>query len=161
VEIHPECNGRSGDVCRMYHYMWKYVLNVRAQMEMLAVNNVGSFFTTTWRVLRLRMEETASRYEGWPRIYRISSRGQLTRSGHSVWGLSVGLTTHRKMHGVTSQNSIFFKISSDYYNEYKRLTHHVERMLLTGNITCSMFEFRDTCCVRWGPVALCAHSALV
>jgi hypothetical protein len=39
----------------------------------------ASLITTAWRVLRLRMEETASRYGGCLRIYRTSSREQPTR----------------------------------------------------------------------------------
>jgi hypothetical protein len=43
------------------------------------------------------MEETASKYGGWLRIYLISSSGQPTRDGPPAWGLGVGLTTpHRK-----------------------------------------------------------------
>jgi hypothetical protein len=41
----------------------------------------GSLVTTAWRVLRLRMEETASSYGGKLRIYSISSGGQPTRDG--------------------------------------------------------------------------------
>jgi hypothetical protein len=57
----------------------------------------GSFVTTAWCVLRLRMEETPSSFGGWLRIYWISSRGQPTRGGLPAWELGVGLTTpHRK-----------------------------------------------------------------
>jgi hypothetical protein len=44
--------------------------------------------TTTWRVHRLRMEETASRNEGQLRIYYVSSRVQPTRGDPSDGGLS-------------------------------------------------------------------------
>jgi hypothetical protein len=37
------------------------------------------------------MGETASRYEGYMRIYWISSGGQPTRGGPPAWGLGVGL----------------------------------------------------------------------
>jgi hypothetical protein len=40
-----------------------------------------SLITTTWRVLRLQIEETASRYGGKLRIYWIISRWQPTRGG--------------------------------------------------------------------------------
>jgi hypothetical protein len=50
----------------------------------------GSLATTAWRVLKLRMEETASRYEGQLRIYRISSRGQPTMGDPPAWRLGVG-----------------------------------------------------------------------
>jgi hypothetical protein len=53
----------------------------------------GSFVTTAWRVLRLRMEETPSSFGGQLRIYWISSRGKRKRGGHPSWGLCVGLTT--------------------------------------------------------------------
>jgi hypothetical protein len=57
----------------------------------------GSLVATAWRVLRLQMEETPSRYGGKQRIYGISSRGQPTRGGPPAWGLGVRLTTpHRK-----------------------------------------------------------------
>jgi hypothetical protein len=50
----------------------------------------GSLVTTAWRVLRLRMEETLSKYGG-------NCRGQPTMGGPPAWGLGVGLTTpHRK-----------------------------------------------------------------
>jgi hypothetical protein len=39
---------------------------------------------------------TASKYEGYLRIYRISSRGQPTRGGPPAWELDEVLTTHRK-----------------------------------------------------------------
>jgi hypothetical protein len=51
----------------------------------------GLFVTTAWRVLRLRMEETASKYGGYLRIYLISSLGQSTRGGPPAWGLGVRL----------------------------------------------------------------------
>jgi hypothetical protein len=50
----------------------------------------GSGVTTAWRVLRLQMEEKASRYGGQLRIYWISSRGQPTRGGSPAWGLGGG-----------------------------------------------------------------------
>jgi hypothetical protein len=57
----------------------------------------GSLFTTTWHVLRLRMEETAFRCGGYLQIYRISSRAQHTRGDPPAWGMGVGLTApHRK-----------------------------------------------------------------
>jgi hypothetical protein len=49
--------------------------------------------TTAWRILELRKEETDSRYGGQLRIYWISSRGQLTRTGPQAWMLGEGLTT--------------------------------------------------------------------
>jgi hypothetical protein len=62
-----------------------------------------SLATTAWRALRLRMEETPSRYGGWLRIYWISTRGQPTRGGPPACGLGVGLTTpHCKNKLVTN-----------------------------------------------------------
>jgi hypothetical protein len=56
-----------------------------------------STVTTTFRVLGLRVKETASRYKGWLQIYRISSCGQPTAGGPPVWGLGGELTTlHHK-----------------------------------------------------------------
>jgi len=52
--------------------------------------------TAAWRVVILRMEETASRYGGKLRIYWISSDGQPTRVGPSIWVLYEGLTTPRR-----------------------------------------------------------------
>jgi hypothetical protein len=52
-----------------------------------------SLVTTAWHVLRLRMEETPSRYGGWLQIYWISSCRQPTRGGPPAWGLGVMLTT--------------------------------------------------------------------
>jgi hypothetical protein len=61
------------------------------------LSRVTDRHTTAWCVLRLRMEEKASRYGGQLRIYWISSRGQPTRGGPPAWGLGRGLTTpHRK-----------------------------------------------------------------
>jgi hypothetical protein len=40
-----------------------------------------------WHVLRLLIEEMASRYEGWLPIYWVSSCGQLTGAGPPAWGL--------------------------------------------------------------------------
>jgi hypothetical protein len=57
----------------------------------------GLLVTTAWRVLRLRMEEKASRYGGYLRIDRTSSRGQPTRCGTPAWGLGVRVTIHRKI----------------------------------------------------------------
>jgi hypothetical protein len=51
----------------------------------------GSLVTTAWRVLRLRMEETASRYGRYLRTHLLNSRGQPTRGGPTAWGLGVGL----------------------------------------------------------------------
>jgi hypothetical protein len=52
----------------------------------------GPLVTKAWRVLKLRAEETASRYGG------ISSGGQSTRGRPQAWGLGMGLTTpHRKI----------------------------------------------------------------
>jgi hypothetical protein len=50
--------------------------------NLIIFNNVmliWSPVTRLWRVLRLRMEETASRYGRQLRMYWISSRGQPTR----------------------------------------------------------------------------------
>jgi hypothetical protein len=44
----------------------------------------GSVAIMTWRVLMLRMEETASRCGGQLRICWIRSRGQPTRSSHQL-----------------------------------------------------------------------------
>jgi len=53
--------------------------------------------TTTWRVLWLRVEETASRYGGQLRICGMYSRGQPIRCGSPAWVLGEGLTTpHRE-----------------------------------------------------------------
>jgi hypothetical protein len=61
----------------------------------------GSTVTTAWRVLVLRIEETASRYGGLLRIYRISSREQPTVGGPPAWAMGGGLTTlPRKNHYV-------------------------------------------------------------
>jgi hypothetical protein len=49
--------------------------------------------TTTWRVLVFRMEETASRYGRYLRIYWIGSRRRPTRGDPSDWGLDEVLTT--------------------------------------------------------------------
>jgi len=43
--------------------------------------------TTAWHVIRLWMQETASRHVGWLRIYWISSPGQPTKGGHPACGL--------------------------------------------------------------------------
>jgi hypothetical protein len=51
----------------------------------------GSIVTSPWRVLRLRMEETASKYGCYLRIYWISSRGQLTIGGPPAGVLGLGL----------------------------------------------------------------------
>jgi hypothetical protein len=59
----------------------------------------GSLFTTAWRVLRLRMDETASSYGG-----QLLNKQMRTEGGEGglqlggwAWGLSVGLTPpHRK-----------------------------------------------------------------
>jgi hypothetical protein len=57
----------------------------------------GSLVTTSWRVLRLRLEETPSSFGGKLRIYWIRSRGQPTRGGPPAWEMGVGLTTpHRR-----------------------------------------------------------------
>jgi hypothetical protein len=53
----------------------------------------GSTVTAAWRVLGLRIEETASRYGGYLRIYWISSRRQPTVGGPPAWRLGGGLTT--------------------------------------------------------------------
>jgi hypothetical protein len=53
----------------------------------------GSTVTTAWRVLGLRIEDTASRYGGWLRMYWISSRGEPTVGGLPDWVLGGGLTT--------------------------------------------------------------------
>jgi hypothetical protein len=50
----------------------------------------GSLVTTTWHILRLRIEETPSRFGGRLRIYWISSRGQPTRAGPPAWGWAWG-----------------------------------------------------------------------
>jgi len=58
-----------------------------------------SLVTTAWRVFRLRMKMTASRYGGQLRIYWISSRWQPTRGGPPPWWLGVGLRIphHKKV----------------------------------------------------------------
>jgi hypothetical protein len=55
----------------------------------------GCLAPTAWRVLRLRIEEMASRYEAQLRIYGIRRRGEQTRGSapSSVFGM--GLTTPR------------------------------------------------------------------
>jgi hypothetical protein len=52
----------------------------------------GSLFTTAWRVLRLQMEETASRYAGYLPLYCLGSRGQPTGGGSVSWRVGRGLT---------------------------------------------------------------------
>jgi hypothetical protein len=46
---------------------------------------------TAWRVLGLRIEETASGWGRKQRIYWISSRGQTTRGCPAAWGMGEGL----------------------------------------------------------------------
>jgi hypothetical protein len=60
----------------------------------------GSLVTTAWRVLRLRMEEKASRYGGQVRINLISRSGQPTTDGPPAWGLDVGLTIPHRKKGI-------------------------------------------------------------
>jgi hypothetical protein len=53
----------------------------------------GLLVPTAWRVLRLRMEETASRY-GWQlRIYCMNCHRQPTTGGPAVGAFGLGLTT--------------------------------------------------------------------
>jgi hypothetical protein len=47
----------------------------------------------SWRVIRLRIENTAYRYGGQLQILRISSRKKPTRGGLPAWKLREGLTT--------------------------------------------------------------------
>jgi hypothetical protein len=53
----------------------------------------GSPVTMAWHVLRLQMEETASRNGGYLRIYWIRGCGQPTGDGSTALGLGWGLTT--------------------------------------------------------------------
>jgi hypothetical protein len=50
-----------------------------------------------WRVLELRMGETASRYGGSVQIYWISSLRQPARGSPPAWDLDEGLTTPRRI----------------------------------------------------------------
>jgi hypothetical protein len=74
-------------------YRLTYLFYIWQQFQYLYLYTLGgSLVTMAWHVLRLRMEETTSRYEGQLRIYWIRSRGQPTRDGPPAWGLGVGLT---------------------------------------------------------------------
>jgi hypothetical protein len=70
------CKSVSFIICFLGHVMWVLV-------------------TTAWRVLRLRMKETAFIYGGLP-VYGISSRGQPTSDDPPSWGLSDGLITPQR-----------------------------------------------------------------
>jgi len=47
--------------------------------------------TTAWRVFRLRMEETASRYGGWLRLHWLRSQEQPGGGGRPDWRLGGGI----------------------------------------------------------------------
>jgi hypothetical protein len=66
--------------------------------------------TTTWRLVRCRMEGTASGYGGWVRIHWISSRGQPTRDGSPAWRLGEVLTTQFKMLRIILQSLNFWQV---------------------------------------------------
>jgi hypothetical protein len=72
------------------HFLWQ-ITKYEICPSMLG----GPLITTAWRVLRLRMEETPSRYGGKLRIYWLRSRGQPTRGGSPARGLGVRLTNPR------------------------------------------------------------------
>jgi len=66
-------------------------------------------FTIPWQVLRLQVDEMASRYGGLLQIYWISSHRQPTRGGPPALGLGEGLTTpHWK-----KKNSLLQNITQD------------------------------------------------
>jgi hypothetical protein len=124
----------------------------------------GSPVTTAWGVLRLRIEETASRYGGQLRIYWISSRGQPTVGGLPAWGLGGRLTNPhcktpkllrnvlkslgpKKGHKTDCSNyrglsllSTSYKILSNI--PLARLTPHAEE--ITGDHQCGFRHNRST-----------------
>jgi hypothetical protein len=63
----------------------------------------GSLVATAWRVLRLRLEETTSRYGAKLRIRLISRRGQPKRGDPPAWSFGVGLTTPRRKNKLVTK----------------------------------------------------------
>jgi hypothetical protein len=80
--------------CRVIERISSYMRVSMLRVDKLSSTTLSaSIVTTAWRILRLRVKATASRYGGWLRIYWISSRGQSTKGGPPASMFDVRLKT--------------------------------------------------------------------
>jgi hypothetical protein len=79
---------------------------VTRQQHILSISLSGSFVTSAWCVLMLRMEETASRYGRQQQIYWKNSHGQPTLGGPLALVLGVGLNTPRRKNNLVMKMSL-------------------------------------------------------
>jgi hypothetical protein len=83
---HPKYTFRRIWLCRTFASMGQDLSHCFSIWMLSSCTKLGgSLVTTSWRVLRLQIQETASSYGAYPQIHWISGRRQPTKGGPSAW----------------------------------------------------------------------------